>query len=115
MKLLIFDIQRFEDISNSSNNKIVNGTNESDSIYNTGSNVTINGGYGNDSIVTGGMASNVKIDGDFGDDKIEISDSGRNITDGGSGSLNINGQAGTFIVGGQRFGADYQNKTFYAK
>ena len=35
------------------------------------------------------------------------------FTDGGS--LNINGQAGTFILSGQRLGVDYQNKTFYAK
>ena len=44
------------------------------------------------------------------------------ITDGGviasfkdGGGLTIHGHAGTFILSGQRFGADYQNKTFYAK
>lgn len=35
------------------------------------------------------------------------------ITDGGA--LNINGQVGTFIVSGQRYGANYQSKTWFAK
>ena len=46
---------------------------------------------------------------------VEFTDNGisAKFTDGGS--LNINGQAGTFILGGQRFGADFQNKTWYSK
>ncbi len=35
------------------------------------------------------------------------------FTDGGS--LNISGQVGTFKVGGQTYGADYQNKNWYEK
>ena len=41
MQNLIFDIQRFGDIENGSNNKVVTGTDESDTIYNSGSNVTL--------------------------------------------------------------------------
>ena len=44
------------------------------------------------------------------------------ITDGGviasfkdGGGLTVHGHAGTFIISGQRFGADFQNKTWYSK
>ena len=45
----------------------------------------------------------------------EITDGGVNLGFADGGALNINGQVGTFILSGQRFGADYQNKSWYAK
>ena len=44
-----------------------------------------------------------------------ITDNGVNLNFADGGALNINGQIGTFIVSGQRYGADYQTKTWYAK
>ena len=42
-------------------------------------------------------------------------DGGVNLKFTNGGVLNISGQVGTFILGGQRFGADYQNKSWFAK
>ena len=45
----------------------------------------------------------------------QIYDNGVNLIFEDGGALNINGQAGTFILSGQTDGADYQNKLWYAK
>ena len=50
MNKLVFDIQRFAIIDNSTSNTIITGTSEDDSIYNKADFVTINGGAGNDTI-----------------------------------------------------------------
>lgn len=50
MKDLIFDIQRFENVSNDANDTVITGTDDSDRISNEGSNVTINGTSGYDRI-----------------------------------------------------------------
>ncbi len=45
----------------------------------------------------------------------EIKDNGVNLQFTDGGSLNISGQVGTFALGGQHYGANYQSKTWYAK
>lgn len=45
----------------------------------------------------------------------EITDSGVNLKFNDGGALNISGQVGNFILGGQNFGANYQTKTWYVK
>ena len=58
MEEIIFDIQHFNNISNSKKNSLVSGTANADSIVNSGANVTITGGKGNDTIqnkVTSGV------------------------------------------------------------
>lgn len=62
------DIQRFANISNSENDKVITGTADADSINNDGSNVTINALEGADTIENYG--SNVIIDAGAGNDTI---------------------------------------------
>ena len=69
MKDFIFDLQRFEDISNTNNNTVISGSNDDDLIENEGNNVTISGGAGNDYIYNGD-GKEVSIDGGTGDDTI---------------------------------------------
>ena len=45
----------------------------------------------------------------------EIKDNGVNLKFTDGGSLNISGQVGTFALGGQHYGVNYQSKTWYAK
>ena len=68
MKLLIFDIQRFENISNNTDNRIVTGTADADSIFASGNNVTINALGSNDTIF--GTGKNAKIFAGTGNDYI---------------------------------------------
>ena len=67
--MIDFDIQRFEDIKNSTNYTTVTGTADNDDILNYGSHVTIIGFGGNDSIVTFNT-SYVSISGGAGDDTV---------------------------------------------
>ena len=62
------DIQRFANISNSENDKVITGTADADSINNDGSNVTINALEGADTIENYG--SNVIIDAGAGNNTI---------------------------------------------
>ena len=62
------DIQRFANISNSENDTVITGTADADSIYNDGSNVTIQALDGNDTVTNNG--SNVIIDAGAGNDTI---------------------------------------------
>ena len=45
----------------------------------------------------------------------EIKDNGVNLKFTDGGSLNISGQVGTFALGSQHYGANYQSKSWYAK
>ncbi len=84
MHTFIFEIQLFSNISNSTSNNIVNGTNDSDSIINSGAYVTINGSAGNDTINSNNQdGSGVVIYG--GDDHDSIVNIGKYSTiDGGN-------------------------------
>ena len=70
MKDFDFDLQRFKDISNYKSNKEVSGTSYADYIYNSGSNVTINCGDGDDSIYNN-YGNNVTISGGMGNDSVD--------------------------------------------
>ena len=69
MKLLIFDIQRFENISNNTDNRIVTGTADADSIFASGNNVTINALGSNDTIMSYAQNS-ATLSGGEGDDSL---------------------------------------------
>ena len=87
--MIDFDIQLFADISNSTSNTIITGTNDADSIYNWGDNVTINALGGNDTIGDF-IGANVSISGGEGDDITETTNYGANITiNGGAGNDTI--------------------------
>jgi len=59
MKKFIFDLQRFKEIENANPNKLLVGTDNADTIKNSGSMVTITGYAGNDSINNSGEMVNI--------------------------------------------------------
>ena len=97
MKIGIFDIQRFADISNSTSDTVVVGTSNADSIFNKAKNVTINAFGGNDTIKNGqyeflsddNYADNAVIGGGEGDDLI-VNDHSDNVK--------INGDVGNDFI-----------------
>ena len=74
-------------------------------------------GDGQDSIFNAGIEDAVNLNGVSLEQitSAEIDDNGVNLKFTDGGSLDITGQVGTFIVSGQRYGADYKNKTWYSK
>ena len=74
-------------------------------------------GNGQDNIFQAGSEDAVNLNGVNLEQitNAEITDGGVNLTFIDGGALNINGQIGTFIVSGQRYGADYQTKTWFVK
>ena len=77
MKKFIFDLQRFAVINNDVSDTSVIGTDDDDSITNTGSNVTIEALDGDDSIYND-YCSNVSINAGSGNDTIrnEVAETG---------------------------------------
>ena len=72
----LFNIQRFANIENYTEQTLISGTSGNDEIYNYGSKVSINAGEGDDTVRNGG--SNVTINAGAGDD--EIYNWGSNVT-----------------------------------
>ncbi len=74
-------------------------------------------GNGHDNIFQSGSEDAVNLNGVILEQitNAEITDNGVNLKFKDGGSLNVNGQVGTFILSGQRYGADYQTKTWFAK
>lgn len=95
------------------------GNNSNDDLYgNVGIDEYIYSyGNGNDNIFQSGNEDTVNLNGISLGQIVGAEINGNGVylkfTDGGS--LNINGQVGTFILEGQRYGANYQDKTWYAK
>ena len=75
MRDFIFELQRFATIVNNSDNTLISGTSDADSITNSGNNVSIKAGAGDDS-VRFYDAVNVTIEGGTGDDTIRNSGGG---------------------------------------
>ena len=75
MRDFIFELQRFATIVNNSDNTLISGTSDADSITNSGNNVSIKAGAGDDS-VRFYNAVNVTIEGGTGDDTIRNSGGG---------------------------------------
>ena len=107
MNKLIFDLQRFADISNAANDTVITGTANADSITNTGDYVTIDAGDGDDTIYSEGY--DVSINGGAGDDNIDNWYSSNNVTiNGGNGNDTIYnvGSSSTVKINGDD-GDDY--------
>ncbi|MBD3879562.1 MAG: hypothetical protein SR1Q5_07760, partial [Quinella sp. 1Q5] len=87
MRDFVFDLQRFDNISNDTSNTLVSGTSGNDSIYSGGySSVTIDAGAGNDCIENDYWTNkNISLNGGAGNDTLYTrSDGGRTLT-GGTG------------------------------
>ena len=112
MEEFIFDLQRFDTISNSTDNTTVNGTNDDDYIANGGNTVTINGGAGDDSIFNGG--NTVTINGGAGDDSI-VNDSESVTISGGDENDYIENEGDNVSIdggdGNDYIGSDGSNVT----
>ena len=83
MKRLIFELQRFAGvtINNTLDNSLVAGSADADSIYNSGTNVTIDGGAGNDLVsLNNSYATNAWIVYNEGDGNDTIDYSSGNAT-----------------------------------
>ena len=87
MEKFIFKLQRFAEFNNASDNQNINGTDESDSITNSGNNVTINAAAGDDAVYNNGGAS-VYISLGDGNDYLESSGANSTII-GGKGNDRI--------------------------
>ena len=74
-------------------------------------------GNGQDNIFNAGAEDAVNLDGVSLEQitTAQILDNGVNVQFTDGGALNISGQVGTFKLSGQSYGADYQNKSWYAK
>ena len=74
-------------------------------------------GDGQDNIFNSGAEDAVNLNGVSLEQitTAQILDNGVNLQFTDGGALNISGQVGTFKLSGQNYGADYQNKSWYAK
>lgn len=106
-RFFLFDIQRFDNISNSTSSTLITGTGGDDEIFNDEDvkYATINGSAGNDSITNYGKY--VSISGGAGNDEIKNSGSGDYVTiyliqytngDGNDIIYNFGNQYGIFAI-----------------
>ena len=133
MEDLIFDIQRFDEITNRTSDTVITGTANADNIYNSGSNVSINAGAGNDSIynysgskvtINAGVGNdsiynysgdNVSINAGAGDDSIYNHSKYATIIGGdGNDSINNYYSSNALITGGKGDDSIYNTSGNYA-
>ena len=79
MEKFSFKLQRFATFNNTADNQVINGTDENDVITNSGNNVTIISGAGDDAVYNNGGAA-VYISLGDGDDYLEASGANSTIT-----------------------------------